>query len=104
MYMYSGTSVKGPSENGTTSLQRTLPHFQLANRFSMFEMRTASLQGTKWLAPKCPLLNGSTVYNYTCTMYKNTCKVVIILALQWDLHIKDTLIGTRHLVLIYIYM
>ena len=36
---YSGTSDKGPSEIGT-----------------------ASLQGTKLLAPKCPLFGGSTVY------------------------------------------
>ncbi len=35
---YSGISVNGPSENGTTSLQRT-----------------------KQLAPKCPFLGGSTV-------------------------------------------
>ena len=36
--LYSGTSDKGPSEIGTTSLQ-----------------------GTKLLAPKCPLFGGSTV-------------------------------------------
>ena len=36
--IYSGTSDKGPSEIGTTSLQ-----------------------GTKLLAPKCPLFGGSTV-------------------------------------------
>ena len=37
--VYSGTSDKGPSEIGTTSLQKT-----------------------KLLAPKCPLFRGSTVY------------------------------------------
>ena len=39
LHCYSGTSDKGPSEIGTTSLQ-----------------------GTKLLAPKCPLFGGSTVF------------------------------------------
>ena len=43
---YSGTSDKGPSEIGTTSLQRTT-----------------------LLAPKCPLFGGSTVLGITETSY-----------------------------------
>ncbi len=61
---YSGTSNKEPSEKGTTSLQRTLPISPRVymQYISFSEKRTTTLQGTKWLVPKCPLLGGSTVY------------------------------------------
>ncbi len=60
---YSRTSSKGPSKKGTTSEQRTLLiSAKLYMQYiSTSEKRTASLQGTKWLIPKCPLLRGSTV-------------------------------------------
>ena len=57
---------KGLSEIGTTSLQRALPispKLQM-QYISTSEMRTASLQGTEWLIPKCPLLIGPL---YNCT-------------------------------------
>ncbi len=37
------------------------PQKYICNAFSTFEKRTASLQGTKWMVPKCPLLRGSTI-------------------------------------------
>ncbi len=65
---YSGTSNKEPSEEGTTSLQRTLPIFPtcICNTFSTSENRTTSLQRTKWLVPNCPLLGGSTLTTICC--------------------------------------
>ena len=59
----SGTSDKGPSEIGTTSLQRNLfqPHANTLVYYFTSEIGTTSLQGTKLLAPKCPLFRGSTV-------------------------------------------
>ena len=55
MLYSAGTSNKGPSEKGTTSLQKTLPisqslyaiHFQLPKKG-----QPPSLQGAKWLVPK----------------------------------------------------
>ena len=61
---YSGTSDKGPSEIGTTSIQRTLVAAPLVYYFTS-EIGTTSLQGTKLLATKCPLFKGSTVYSRT---------------------------------------
>ncbi len=63
-FMYSRTSNKGPSEKGTTSQQRTLPmSLKVYMQYiSTSEKRTASLQGTKCLVPKCPLARGSTVH------------------------------------------
>ena len=73
---YSGTSNKGPSEKGTTSLQRTLPISPKVyiQYISTSEKRTASLQGTKWLVPKCPLFGGSTVWLYVCVC---TCMCIV---------------------------
>ncbi len=36
----------------------------IPNTFSTSEKRTASLQGTKWLVPKCPLLKEVLLYMY----------------------------------------
>ena len=70
--VYSGTSNKGPFEKGTTSLQRTLPYLQkcTCNTLSTSENRTACLQGSKCLVPKCPLFRGFTVH-CTCTCIFN---------------------------------
>ena len=61
--VYSGTSDKGPSEIGTTSLQRTLVEApcQYFSVLFYLEIGTTSLQGAKPLPPKCPLFGGSTV-------------------------------------------
>ena len=61
---YSGTSVKGPSEKGTTSLQRThsispTVYFYWTYYIFNFRKEEASLQETKQLAPKCPFIGGS---------------------------------------------
>ena len=64
VYLYSGTSDKGPSEIGTTSLQRTLVaqhHAITLVYYFTSEIGTTSLQGTKCLPQKCPLFGGSTV-------------------------------------------
>ena len=61
--LYSGTSDKGPSEIGTTSLQRTLVLTLPLVYYFTSEIGTTSLQGTKLLAPKCPLSRGSTVHD-----------------------------------------
>ncbi len=65
IHVHSGTSNKRPYDKGTsiswtTSLQRTLPLSPkyICNTLSTSEKRTASLQGTQWLVPKCPLLGG----------------------------------------------
>ncbi len=72
IYLYSRTSSIGPSEKGTTSLQGTLP---ISPKVYMqyiptSERRTASLQGTKWLVTKCPLLRGSTVLSDLTNLLK----------------------------------
>ncbi len=93
--LYSRTSNKGPSEKGTTSpisirvtsnvsirvtsnvsirvtsnvtirVTSNIPKVYM-QYISTSEKRTTSLQETKWLVPKCPLLEGSTV--------------------QWELHV-----------------
>ncbi len=69
--MYSRTSNKGPFEKGTTSLQGTLPISlkEYMQYISTSKKRTTSLQGTKWLVPKCPLLGGSTIHVHVCVYY-----------------------------------
>ena len=57
---YSGTSDKGPSEIGTTSLQRTLAH---ANTLVWSLIGTTSYTWDKIIGPiGSPLFEGSTVY------------------------------------------
>ena len=64
---YSGTSDKGPSEIGTTSLQGHLlrHHANTLVYYFTSVIGTTALQGTKLLVPKCPLFGGSTVFIYT---------------------------------------
>ena len=62
--VYSGTSDKGPSEIGTTSLYTCFdPHANTVVYYFTSEIGTTSLQGTKLLAPKCPLFGGFTVHS-----------------------------------------
>ena len=63
-YIHITTSDKGPSEIGTTSLQRTLVrhHANTLVYYFTSEIGTTSIQWIKLFPPKCPLFRGSTVF------------------------------------------
>ena len=62
--VYSGTSDKGPLRYGRLLYKGHLlrHHANTLVCYLTSEIGTTSLQGTKLLAPKCPLFGGSTVY------------------------------------------
>ncbi len=62
--MYSGTSNKGPSEKGTTSLQMTLP-ISTKSAYAIHLKRKTSLQGTKWMVPTV-IYSVVPLYKYNC--------------------------------------
>ncbi len=67
--------IKDPPRKGQPLYKGHFQHPQkcICNTFSTSEKRTASLQGTKWLVPKRPLLRGSTVLQVSLQCFKVQC-------------------------------
>ncbi len=73
--------IKDPSRKGQPLYKG---HFQypqnciyMYNSFSTSEKRTAFLQGTKWLIPKCPLLGGSLYHTIIALIDYHTIMIII---------------------------